>query len=140
VGRPRSTKFFAAAFGSHERNTSLLSFSVRRRWTRALWSVKKWCTKLLLWVYSPLLGLGHFLTFLILYIVWMAPCTGDHSVVRLLPSHRTTQTQNTHTQTFRPWMGFEPTSVWAGKDISCFRLLDHTECQFTKYHCINKTL
>jgi hypothetical protein len=64
---------------------------------------------LLLWLYSPLLGLGPFFSFLILYTAGRTPWTGDQSVARSLPTHRTTQTQNKHTiQTSMPWVGFEP--------------------------------
>jgi hypothetical protein len=44
-----------------------------------------------------LLDLGHFFSFLILYIVGSTPWTGDQSVARTLPTHRTTQTQNKRT-------------------------------------------
>jgi hypothetical protein len=33
---------------------------------------------------------------------------GDQPIARLLPTHRTTQTQNERTQTTMPPMGFEP--------------------------------
>jgi hypothetical protein len=49
---------------------------------------------LLLWLYSPLLGLGRFLSFLIIYTVGRPPWTGDQPVARPLPTHRATQTQN----------------------------------------------
>jgi hypothetical protein len=52
---------------------------------------------ILLWPYSPLLGPGRFFTFLILYTVGRTPQTGDQPVIRPLPTHRTTQTQNKHT-------------------------------------------
>jgi hypothetical protein len=42
---------------------------------------------------QPLLDLGRFFQFLILYTVGRAPWTGDQPVLRLLPTHRTTQTQ-----------------------------------------------
>jgi hypothetical protein len=61
-----------------------------------------------LWLYSPL-DLGRFFNFLILYTVGRTPWTGDQPVARLLPTHRTTQTQNKRTQTSIPWVGFEPT-------------------------------
>jgi hypothetical protein len=35
--------------------------------------------------------------------------TGDQPVTRLLPTHRTTQTQNKSTQIFMPQVGFEHT-------------------------------
>jgi hypothetical protein len=53
---------------------------------------------LLLWLYSPLLDLGHFFSFLILFTVGRIPCTGDQTVAGLLPTHKTTQTQNKRTQ------------------------------------------
>jgi hypothetical protein len=59
-------------------------------------------TRLLLWLYSPLLGLGRFFIFLILYAVGGTPWTGDQPVARLLPTHRTTQTQNKRTHTSMP--------------------------------------
>jgi hypothetical protein len=64
--------------------------------------------KLLLWLYSPLLGLGRYFSFFILYTVGRTPWTGDHPVTRPLPTHRTAQTQNKRTQTSMPWVGFEP--------------------------------
>jgi hypothetical protein len=44
-----------------------------------------------------------------LYTVGRTPLTGDQSVARLLPTHRTTQTQNKRTQTSMSGVGFEPT-------------------------------
>jgi hypothetical protein len=35
---------------------------------------------------------------------------GDQSIVRLIPIHRTTQTQNKRTQTSMPGVEFEPTT------------------------------
>jgi hypothetical protein len=56
-----------------------------------------------------LLYLGHFLSFLILYTVSRTLWMGDQPITRLLPTHRTTQTQNKCRQTYMPWMGLEPT-------------------------------
>jgi hypothetical protein len=53
-------------------------------------------------VLQPLLGLGRFFSFLILYTVGRTPWTGDQPVARPLPAHRTTQTQ-----TSMPGVGFE---------------------------------
>jgi hypothetical protein len=47
--------------------------------------------------------------FLNLHTVGRTPWTGDQHVVRPLPTHRTTQTQNKRTQTSVPSVGFEPT-------------------------------
>jgi hypothetical protein len=49
-------------------------------------------------LYSPL-DLGHFFQFLNLYTVGRTPLTGDQPVVRPLPTHTTTQTQNKRAQT-----------------------------------------
>jgi hypothetical protein len=61
-----------------------------------------------LWLYGPLLDLGRFVRFLILYIVGRTPWTGDQPVARPLPTHRTTQTQNKRKETSMPRLGFEP--------------------------------
>jgi hypothetical protein len=59
-------------------------------------------------LYSPLLDLGRFFNFLILYTVGRTPWTGDQPVTRPLATHRTTQTWNKSTQTSMPRVGFEP--------------------------------
>jgi hypothetical protein len=48
--------------------------------------------------------------FLNLYTVGRTPWTGVQPVVRLLSTHRTTRTQNKHTQTSMPKIGFEHTT------------------------------
>jgi hypothetical protein len=62
-----------------------------------------------LWLYSPLLDLGRFFSFVIFYTAGRAPWTGDQSVARPLPAHRTAQTQNKGTQKFMPRVGVEST-------------------------------
>jgi hypothetical protein len=62
-----------------------------------------------LWLYSPLLDLGKFLSFLIFYTDGRTPWTGDQPVARSLPAHRTTQTQTKRIHTCMPQMGFNPT-------------------------------
>jgi hypothetical protein len=42
-----------------------------------------------LWLYSPLLDIGRFFNFLILYTVGRTPWTVVQPVARLLPTHRT---------------------------------------------------
>jgi hypothetical protein len=44
-------------------------------------------------VYSPLLGLGRFFSFLIFYTVGRVPWTGDQPIARPLPAYRTSQTE-----------------------------------------------
>jgi hypothetical protein len=56
---------------------------------------------------SFLLDFGRSFSFLILYAAGRTPWTGNQSVARPLPTHRTTQTQNKRTQTSMPWVGFE---------------------------------
>jgi hypothetical protein len=60
-------------------------------------------------LYSPLLDLGHFFSFLILITVNRTPLTGDQPVARQLRAHRTAQTENKRTQTSMPQVEFEPT-------------------------------
>jgi hypothetical protein len=67
------------------------------------------CLSVCLWLYSPLLDLGLFLSFLILQTVGRSPWTSDHPVARPLPTHRTAKPQNKRTQTSMPWVGFELT-------------------------------
>jgi hypothetical protein len=50
-----------------------------------------------LWLYSLLLDLGRSFTFLILNTVGRTTWTGDQPVIRPLPTHRTTQTQDKRT-------------------------------------------
>jgi hypothetical protein len=57
---------------------------------------------LLLCLYGPLLSLGPFFSFLILYTVARTPLTNVQPVVRPLPTHRTTQTQNKRTKYRHP--------------------------------------
>jgi hypothetical protein len=65
-------------------------------------------TTIYLWLYSPC-GPWPLLQFLNLYIDVRTPWMGDQPVARLLPTHRTTQTQNKRTQTSMTRIGFEPT-------------------------------
>jgi hypothetical protein len=52
------------------------------------------CLSVCLWFYSPLFGIGQFLSFLILYTVLRTLRTGDQPVARPLPTYKTTQTKN----------------------------------------------
>jgi hypothetical protein len=61
------------------------------------------------WLYSTLLDLGRFFSFLILCTVGRTPWTGNQPVARPLPTHRITQKRNKRTQVSMPWMGYEPT-------------------------------
>jgi hypothetical protein len=59
------------------------------------------------WLYSPC-GPWPLSQFLNLYTVSRTPWTGDRLITRLVPTHRTTQTQNKHRQTSKPRVEFEP--------------------------------
>jgi hypothetical protein len=60
-----------------------------------------------LWLYSPLLDLGRFFSFIILYTVGRTPWTWDQPVARPLSTHTITEAQNI--QTSMPWLGSEHT-------------------------------
>jgi hypothetical protein len=66
---------------------------------------------LLLYGCTAVSDFGRSFSFLILYTVYRSPWTGDQSVARPLPTHRTTQTQNKRTQTSMPRVGFELTTA-----------------------------
>jgi hypothetical protein len=59
---------------------------------------------------QPFVAPGRFFSFVIYtQSVGRTPWTGDQSVARPLPTHRTTQTHNKRTQTSVPRVGFEHT-------------------------------
>jgi hypothetical protein len=60
------------------------------------------------WFYSPLGSWPLVFQFHGHFIDGRTPWTSDQLVVRSLPKHRTTQTQNKRTQTSILWVGFEP--------------------------------
>jgi hypothetical protein len=67
-------------------------------------------------------GLWPLFSFLILYTICRTPWTGDQSVAMLLPTHRTTQTQNKRTDIHASsGIRSHDPSVWAGKDSSYLR-------------------
>jgi hypothetical protein len=69
-------------------------------------------------LYSPLLDLGRFLSFLILYTAARTPWTGDQAVARPLPTQRTTKSQNKRTEIHGlSGIGTPDPSVRAGETI-----------------------
>jgi hypothetical protein len=56
---------------------------------------------------TALFGPWPLYQFLNLYTVSRTPLTGDQRVTRPIPTHRIAQTQNKHTQTSMPEVGFE---------------------------------
>jgi hypothetical protein len=79
----------------------------------------------LLWLYSPLLGLCRFFSFLILYTVGSTPWTGDQPDARPLPTHRI----NAHNTDIHTLSGIQThdANVRAGKDSSCLRPRGHCD-------------
>jgi hypothetical protein len=73
---------------------------------------------------QPFVGSWPLFSLLIFYIVVRTPWTGDQPVGRLLPAHRTTQTQNKRKQTTMPQVGFEPT-IPAFERAKTVYVLDH---------------
>jgi hypothetical protein len=92
---------------------SLLHLRILCIWWIPIWNLTLLCLSIYLsiylWLYSPLLDLGRFFSFLIPYTDGRTPWTGDQPVARPLPAHRTAQTQSKHTQTSMPWEGLDPT-------------------------------
>jgi hypothetical protein len=91
--------------------------------------------RLLLRLYSPLLGPGRFLNFLILYTVSLQDSLNRGSARRkaALPAHRATQTQNKRTQYIHAWSGIRihNPSVRATEDSSCLRPRGHCYLPFS---------
>jgi hypothetical protein len=63
------------------------------------------------WLYNYFVGPCSLLSVLILYTIGRTPWMGDQLVAWPLPAHRTTQTQNEHTQISMSWVGFETTTT-----------------------------
>jgi hypothetical protein len=90
---------------------------------------------------QPLLKLAAFSVSWSFYTVCRTPCTGDQPVVRPLPTHGATQTQNKDTdipasseiQTHDP-------SVRASEDSSCLRPRDHCDRLYTSLPQRNKVV
>jgi hypothetical protein len=78
-----------------------------------------------LWLYSPLLDLGRFFSFLIIYTVGRIPCKGDQAVARPLPTHRI-NAHNTDIHALSGILTHDP-RVRASEDSSCFKPRGHCE-------------
>jgi hypothetical protein len=87
-----------------------------------------------LWLYSPCV-LWQLFQFFNLHTVGRTPWTGDQPVARLLPTHRTTQTQNKRIQTSMPRVRFEPTiPVFEREDSSCLRSSGYYHRRHSRIH------
>jgi hypothetical protein len=84
------------------------------------YTVLSWHTYLptYLRLYSPVLDLGRFISFFILYTFGGTPWPGDQPVATPLPTRRTTRTFNIHALSR---IGTHDPSVRANEDISCLR-------------------
>jgi hypothetical protein len=72
-------------------------FKIKFYWICTVACIKDYSVNLDLSICIPSLGLFSFFSFLIFNKVRRIPWTGDQPVARPLPAHRTTQTQNKHT-------------------------------------------
>jgi hypothetical protein len=94
-------------------------------------------------LYSPLLGLGRFFSFLVLYTVGRAHWTGDQPVARTLPAHITTQKHriNAHNTDIHALSGIRTHDprVPAREDISCLRPLGHCDRHFSEIQTLITT-
>jgi hypothetical protein len=86
------------------------------------------CLPACLWLYSLLLGLSPFFSFLIFYTAGRTPWAEDQPVARPLPEYRTTQTHNKRTYIHASsGIRTQDPNVWAGEDSSCLRPRGHWE-------------
>jgi hypothetical protein len=90
------------------RNGDKVSSCFRPSRTVSVSGRRQLCKVYYLRLYSPC-GSWPLSQYLNLHTVGRTPWTGDRTVTRPLPTHRTTQTQNKRTQTPLPRVGFEPT-------------------------------
>jgi hypothetical protein len=99
-----------------------------------LW-VREAIVTISLWLYSPC-GPWSLFQFPNPYTVGRTPWTGDRSVARLLPTNRTTQTQNKRTRRHHASSGIRTheASVRAGEDTSCIRPRGHCDRLPDFYH------
>jgi hypothetical protein len=86
-----------------------------------------------------LLDLCHYFGFLILYTVCWTPWARDQSDARPLPTHRTTRTEWTHTETpMTTGIRIYNPSIRTGEDSLCLRLCVHCERR-CYWHTLNNT-
>jgi hypothetical protein len=92
--RPRSRSAHSAVIPT-ELHRLLLCTICFNSTTSILWPLSLFnvFVSVCLWLYSPLLDLGRFFSFFILYTVGRTPWTGDQPVASPLSTHRTTQTE-----------------------------------------------
>jgi hypothetical protein len=93
------------------------------------------------WLYGLLLGPGLSLSLLQFsnhfYTDGRTSWTGDQSVARPLPTHRTTQTQNKHTDTHvLSGIRTHDPKVRANEYCSCIRPRDNCDRRYFIIHCL----
>jgi hypothetical protein len=79
---------------------------------------------LFMYLYSPLLDLGRFFSFFILYTVGRTPWMGDQSVARPQHKHRINAYTDIHALS---WVRTHDSSVWASEDCSCLTPRSHCD-------------
>jgi hypothetical protein len=89
-----------------------------------------------LWLYSPY-GPWPVLHFLNPRTAGRTPWTEDQPVARPLPTHRTTQTQNIHTQTSMPRVVFEPT-IPVFERVKTVHALDRAPTVIGCFFCVRQ--
>jgi hypothetical protein len=87
-GKPKNSEKTCprATLSHHKSNMTRSGFEAR---TAAVGSQRLTAWAMARPLFSPLLNLGNFFSFLILYTVGWIPWTGDQPVARPLPAHRT---------------------------------------------------
>jgi hypothetical protein len=95
---------------------------------------KELCVSLIhsLMALHPFFGPGRFFTFVILHTVGRTPWTGDQTVARPLPTHRTAKIQNIQNNASSGIRTHDP-SVGAGEDCSCFRPRGHRDRRYVSH-------
>jgi hypothetical protein len=80
-----------------------------------------------LWLFSPLLDLGRFFSFLILYTVGRTPWTGDQPVAKPLSTHRTSHRINGHSHPRLEWDSNPRSQHSSERRQSILRPRDHCD-------------
>jgi hypothetical protein len=106
------------------------SLSWKRKPTLLCYSSKSYTNKYFICLYSPLLDLDRFFSFLILHTVRKTPWRGDQPVARPLLTHRTTETRKKRTQYRLHALSGTRTQdpkVRTSEDSSCLRPCGHCD-------------
>jgi hypothetical protein len=119
--------FEARDYGIHARRWSYNAFvssMCLMFWRISVWYWEAKHLFISLWLYSPLLDLGRFFSFLIPYTAGRTPWRGDQHVAVPLPTQWTTRTQNKGAQTSMPEWDSNPWSRGSNERRQRFHALD----------------